>query len=127
MEKHKVMFDIVEDRIIFAPGYCKHNWGPKATLLPKPQTSESQSDHKPNASTFSTFSIKQIEVAALAAAITSSTLAPTAPPAFKVKKKKKPKLHTGAAKLTLIPEDKEPKVLDIAEISASAFYILGKR
>ena len=25
IEKHKVMFDIVEDRIIFAPGYCKHN------------------------------------------------------------------------------------------------------
>ncbi len=33
----------------------------------------------------------------------------------------------GVAKLTLIPEDREPEVLDIAETNASVLYLLARQ
>ena len=123
MNKHKIMLDIEKDQIIFISDFCDHDGASLATTSSKSQMSNSQHDNKPHAAESSAFPIKQIEVAVLAAATTLPTLARVVPPTFKVKKKKKPKSHTGAAKLTLFPENKEPEVLNITKISAFAFHL----
>lgn len=127
MNKHKILLDMAENQIIFVPGRCDYDRAPIATLFLKPQTLKSQSDDKIHTAAFYTFFIKQINVAALAAAILPLTPALAAPPSFKVKNKNKPKLNTGKTKLTSILKDKQPKVLDIAEINVLVFHLLARR
>lgn len=119
MNKHKVLLDMADDRIIFLPGRCDHNGAPQ---IKRPLT-KIDAQAKSNLDIEAKLLAKPAKAAKPAEQDVQVRTNLGEKPKLDSKLDSKPKLIPKASTEPSVPE--ENKVLNIAEISAAAFHMFA--